>query len=123
MKRGILLLLVAVSLLLGMAALNVPAVFAQDEGAAAVQNTENVTGEIISISSESLTMIVKYLVDEELQSYRTATFYFNDTTMIKKNDGVINFADLKAGDTITLSYIKEDGWKKVVISAAVKSVV
>ncbi|MBU4252941.1 MAG: hypothetical protein KJ647_08185 [Candidatus Omnitrophica bacterium] len=119
MKKGFLLLL-AVSLFLGMTTVNVPASFAQEEEEAVVQDAEKATGEIVSISSERLSMVVKYLVDEELQSYRTGTFYFSDTTEIKKGDDVMKFTDLKVGDTVTLSYSKE-GWKKVVASATVKS--
>lgn len=118
MKKGLLLVL-AVSLFLGTAVVNVSTVSAQE--AAAVPEAEEATGEIVSISSERLSMIVKYLVDEELQSYRTATFYFTDTTKILKDDIIVNFTDLKVGDTVTLNYTKEDGWKKMVTSAAVKT--
>lgn len=119
MKKGFLLLL-AVSLFVGMAMVNVPATFAQEEEGVVTQGVEEVTGEIVSISTQRLSMVVKYIVDKELQNYQTFTFYFSDTAEIKKGDEVLKFADLKVGDTVTLSYLKE-GWKRVVSSATVKS--
>ena len=118
MKKGFLLLL-TVSLSLGIAMVNVPAIFAQEEEASVVQNEEQATGEIISVSSEYLSAVVKYIVNEELQSYRTSTFYFTNATEIKNGDKTLKFADLKAGDKIALHYAQEDGWKKAVVSAIV----
>lgn len=119
MKKGLFLLL-AVSVFLGMAMVNVPACFAQENEEVVAKAAEEVTGEIVSIGTEQLSMLVKYIIDEKSQSYRTGTFYFSATTEIKKGDEVIKFTDLKAGDTITLSYTTADDWKKIVASATVE---
>lgn len=119
MKKGLFLLL-AVSVFLGMVMVNVPAIFAQEEEEVVAKVAEEVTGEIVSIGSEQLSMLVKYLVDEKSQSYRTGTFYFSATTEIKKGEEVIKFTDLKAGDTVILSYTTVDDWKKMVASATVE---
>ncbi|MFH1422590.1 MAG: hypothetical protein ABIH42_07765 [Planctomycetota bacterium] len=118
-------LLLMVSLLIGMAMVTVPSLFAQEKEEVSYQGaeaaTDVATGEIVSISTQNLSMIVKYLVDEELQDYRTATFYFDDTARIEKGNEAIKFDDLKVGDTLTMRYTKQYGWKRVVTSATVES--
>lgn len=107
MKKGF-LLLVAILLFLEITMVNVPVSFAQEE--AIVQDVEEVTGEVVSINLEHLSVVVKYVADEE----QTETFYISDTTEIKKGDEALKLADLKAGDKVTLSYTQDNDFKKVV---------
>lgn len=122
MKKGWLLLLLVVGLLLGAALVNTPAVFAQEEVVSVVPDVEEVAGEIVSINTPRLSVVVKYLVAQELPEYQTVTGYFSDTTEIKKGDEGVKFADLKVGDKITLRYTTDDVGmgKNTVVSAAVE---
>ncbi|MGA1826196.1 MAG: hypothetical protein ACMUIP_16190 [bacterium] len=128
MKRGLSLLL-AIYLFLGIGKVCMTAALANEKEKVAEQEEKEetdeivtiseATGEIITISSDRSSMVVRYLVDKRLLRYQTGTFYFSDTTEIKKGDKVIEAIDLESRDTVTLSYTKGDVLKKVIV--AVKS--
>lgn len=114
-------LLLGLFLMFGITMVPVSSVIAQSEEENVPQEVEELTGEIVSISLESLSLVLRYIGDEELQTLRTTTVYCSDTTGIKKGEDTINFSDLKAGDGVTISFVKEDDWKKVAQTVIVKS--
>ncbi|MFA5261431.1 MAG: hypothetical protein WC450_09405 [Candidatus Omnitrophota bacterium] len=97
-------------------------VMAQEETIAVVAETETVTGEVVSISTEGSSLILKYVVDEETGRQMTTTLNFNDETEITSAGAAIGFSDLKVGDTITVSFVKTDDMTRVVKTASVQEV-
>lgn len=122
MRKSIILLL-GLFLMVGIMMVPVSSIIAKSEkeNVSSESEVEELTGEIVSISLESLSLVLRYIGDEELQILRTTSVYCNDTTEIKKGENTINFSDLKAGDNVAIRFAREDGWKKVAKTVIVKS--
>lgn len=83
---------------------------------------ETVTGQIVSVSEEGGSLILKYIVDEETGRQMTVTLNFNEESEITQDGVAVSFSDLKVGDTITASFVKESDATRVVTTASVQAV-
>ncbi|HOY09837.1 MAG TPA: hypothetical protein PLB05_07155 [Candidatus Omnitrophota bacterium] len=83
---------------------------------------ETVTGQIVSVSEEGGSLILKYIVDEETGRQMTVTLNFNEESEITLDGVAVSFSDLKVGDTITASFVKESDATRVVTTASVQAV-
>lgn len=91
---------------------NAPVAFSQVEEENL--STGELTGEIVSINSKKSAAVVKYIVDNETQTHKTAVFYLNDATKIDKYGEMVGVSDLKEGDTVTLQYATDAEGRKII---------
>ena|SRR3989338_4988604 len=113
----------ALSLVIGMVGGTTPVIFAQQAEEAVVpeiaEAIEEAKGEVVSIDTALLSIGVKSLTGDESQDSTTSNYYLSGTSEIKKDDQVINLADLKEGDSVVIQYTLGEGWKRVVKSIVV----
>lgn len=116
------LLMLGLVFAMGMSLVVIPGVMAQTATEdAVVSGAEELTGEIVSLNTEKTSLTLKYSEEGVEGNAKTSSFYFNESTVIKSADSPIGFSDLKVGDKITINFVREDGWKKVAKTVAVKT--
>ena len=81
---------------------------------AVAEKVEEVSGEVVSFDAENSILVLKYVVDAELNIEKEENFDVSNTTDVKKGEAAIAFSDIQAGDMATVTCIVDaDGNKKV----------
>jgi len=85
-----------------------------EEATEVTEQVEEISGEVVSFDAENSILVLKYVVDPELNIEKEENFDISTATEIKKGNEIVAFSDIQAGDMATVTCIVDaDGNKKV----------
>ena len=85
------------------------------------QETQTLTGELLSVDPEESSVVVKYPLDEKKEKYGAELFNVTAQTKISRKGQPAQFSQLKLGDQIFLTYTIDFEEKKILISLEVSN--
>ena len=87
---------------------------------AVAEKVEEVSGEVVSFDAENSILVLKYVVDPEMNIQKEESFDVSGTTDIKKGEAAIAFSDIKAGDKATVKCVVDADGNKTVAGVMVE---
>ena len=91
-----------------------------EEAEVVAEQIEEVSGEVVSFDAENSNLVLKYVVDAEMNIEKEESFDVSATTDIKKGEAVIAFSDIQAGDMATVKCVIDADGNKTVASVTVQ---
>lgn len=75
-------------------------------------DTAYITAEVVSVSLNKSTMVVKLVQDEFAKTYDYRTILITDETEIKKGNAVLKLSGIKSGDNVSIAFLDLFGTRK-----------